>query len=147
MIAGFPGESEEDHKKLLGFVKKYKLDRVGVFTYSKEENTPAAVMKPQILKRVKEKRRKELMLAQQEVVFKKNKSLKGDILRVVIEGYLPDEGIYVGRTYRDAPDVDGCCFVESSRELVLGDFEDVKITGANGYDLMGTIVEKGGGVK
>ena len=141
LITGFPGETEEDHEALLKFVKEIKLDRVGVFTYSKEENTPAAKMKPQILKKTKEKRRKELMLAQQEVVFGKNRELEGTTQKVVIEGFLPEEGVYVGRTFRDAPDVDGCCFVQSDRELVLGDFENVKITGSNGYDLVGICIE------
>ena len=135
LITGFPGESEDDHRQLVEFLKEFKLDRVGVFTYSKEDGTPAARMKPQILKRVKETRRKELMLIQQGIVFERNRKLKGSILDVVIEGRLTDEDVYVGRTYRDAPDVDGCCFVKSDRELFLGEMVKVKILKASGYDL------------
>lgn len=135
LITGFPGETEEDHTELLEFIKEYRLDRVGVFTYSKEENTPAARFKPVVLKKIKEKRRKELMLAQQEIVFEENEKLYGKVLKAVAEGYLPEEKVYVARTYRDAPDVDGCCFVSSDRDIVLGTVTDVKINGAAGYDL------------
>lgn len=135
LITGFPGETEEDHTELLEFIKEYRLDRVGVFTYSKEENTPAARFKPAVLKKIKEKRRKELMLAQQEIVFEENEKLYGKVLKAVAEGYLPEEKVYVARTYRDAPDVDGCCFVSSDRDIVLGTVTDVKINGAVGYDL------------
>ena len=135
LITGFPGETEEDHTELLEFIKEYRLDRVGVFTYSKEENTPAARFKPVVLKKIKEKRRKELMLAQQEIVFEENEKLYGKVLNAVAEGYLPEEKVYVARTYRDAPDVDGCCFVSSDRDIVLGTVTDVKINGAAGYDL------------
>ena len=135
LITGFPGETEEDHTELLEFIKEYRLDRVGVFTYSKEENTPAARFKPVVLKKIKEKRRKELMLAQQEIVFEENEKLYGKVLKAVAEGYLPEENVYVARTYRDAPDVDGCCFVSSDRDIVLGTVTDVKINGAAGYDL------------
>jgi len=135
LITGFPGETEEDHEQLLKFIRDYKLDRVGVFTYSKEENTPAARFKPAVLKRIKEKRRKELMLAQQDIVFEANKKLSGKKMDVVIEGYMPEDRVYAARTYRDAPDIDGCCFVETDRELVLGTIMNVKINGALGYDL------------
>ena len=135
LITGFPGETEEDHEQLLKFIRDYKLDRVGVFTYSKEENTPAARFKPVVLKRIKEKRRKELMLAQQDIVFEANKKLSGKKMDVVIEGYMPEDRVYAARTYRDAPDIDGCCFVETDRELVLGTIMNVKINGALGYDL------------
>ena len=135
LITGFPGETEEDHAELLKFIKEYRLDRVGVFTYSKEENTPAARFKPVVLKKIREKRRKELMLAQQEIVFEENKKLCGKKLQAVVEGYLPEEKVYVARTYRDAPDVDGCCFVNSDRDIVSGTVTDVRINGAVGYDL------------
>jgi len=135
LITGFPGETEEDHAELLKFIKEYRLDRVGVFTYSKEENTPAARFKPVVLKKIREKRRKELMLAQQEIVFEENKKLCGKKLQAVVEGYLPEEKVYVARTYRDAPDVDGCCFVSSDRDIVSGTVTDVRINGAVGYDL------------
>lgn len=140
LITGFPGESEEDHLELMEFLKEFKLNRVGVFTYSKEEGTPAAKLKPQILKRVKEARRKELMLIQQKIVFDENERLEGHELEAIVEGKLPEENIYVGRTYRDAPDVDGCCFIESDRDLVLGEKIKVLIKKASGYDLIATEV-------
>lgn len=136
LITGFPGETEEDHQELLSFINEMKLDRVGVFTYSKEENTPAAKLKPQITKKVKEQRRKELMLAQQQIVFDKNRRLVGKKEKVLIEGRLPEEGVYLGRTYRDAPDIDGYCFVRSSRELMTGMIVTAKIERAEGYDLL-----------
>lgn len=140
LITGFPGESEKDHFELMEFLKEFKLNRVGVFTYSKEEGTPAAKLKPQILKRVKEARRKELMLTQQKIVFDENERLEGHELEAIVEGKLPEENIYVGRTYRDAPDVDGCCFIESDRDLVLGEKIKVLIKKASGYDLIATEV-------
>ncbi len=139
LITGFPAETEEEHKELLGFIKEYGLEKVGVFTYSKEEGTPAAKLKPQVLKRIKERRKKELMLEQQKVVFAQNKALKGKVMRAVVEGFLPEENVYVARTYRDAPDIDGCVFVESGKELVLGTMIDVRIKKASGYDLIGVI--------
>ncbi|MBR4343838.1 MAG: 30S ribosomal protein S12 methylthiotransferase RimO [Lachnospiraceae bacterium] len=141
LITGFPMETEEEHHELLKFIKEYKLERLGVFTYSKEEGTPAAKLRPQIRKPEKNKRRDELMTAQQKVVFAQNKALKGRVLKAVIEGMLPTEGVYIGRTMRDAPDVDGCIFIKSDRELVLGTMVDVKIKKASGYDLSGEIIE------
>ena len=140
LIAGFPGETEEDHKQLVDFLKEFKLERVGVFTYSKEEGTPAAKMKPQILKKVKEKWRKELMLTQQSIVFEANAALTGKRFKAVVEGRLEEENVYVGRTYRDAPDIDGYCFIKSERDLVLGDIIKVKIEKASGYDLIASEV-------
>lgn len=140
LIAGFPGETEEDHKQLVDFLKEFKLERVGVFTYSKEEGTPAAKMKPQILKKVKEAWRKELMLTQQGVVFEANAALTGKRFKAVVEGRLEEENVYVGRTYRDAPDIDGYCFIKSERDLVLGDIIKVKIEKASGYDLIASEV-------
>ena len=140
LIAGCPGETEEDHKQLVDFLKEFKLERVGVFTYSKEEGTPAAKMKPQILKKVKEKWRKELMLTQQSIVFEANAALTGKRFKAVVEGRLEEENVYVGRTYRDAPDIDGYCFIKSERDLVLGDIIKVKIEKASGYDLIASEV-------
>lgn len=140
LIAGFPGETEEDHKLLVDFLKEFKLERVGVFTYSKEEGTPAYKMKPQILKKTKEAWRKELMLTQQGIVFEANASLTGKRFDVIVEGRLEDENVYVGRTYRDAPDIDGYCFIKSERDLVLGDIIKVKIEKASGYDLIASEV-------
>lgn len=140
LIAGFPGETEEEHKELVEFLKKFRLEKVGVFTYSKEEGTPAAKMKPQVLKRVKEAWRKELMLTQQGIVFEENEKLVGKKFDVIIEGKLTDENVYVGRTYRDAPDIDGYCFIKSDKDLVLGDTVNVKIEKASGYDLIASEV-------
>lgn len=140
LIAGFPGETEEEHLELKEFLGKFKLERVGVFTYSKEEGTPAAKMRPQILKKVKEAWRKELMLTQQGIVFEANEKLKGKRFTVIVEGKLPQENVFVGRTYRDAPDIDGYCFVSSERELVLGEVIKVKIEKASGYDLIASEV-------
>ena len=140
LIAGFPGETEEEHKELVEFLKKFRLEKVGVFTYSKEEGTPAAKMKPQVLKRVKEAWRKELMLTQQGIVFEENEKLVGKKFAVIIEGKLTDENVYVGRTYRDAPDIDGYCFIKSDKDLVLGDTINVKIEKASGYDLIASEV-------
>lgn len=140
LIAGFPGETEEDHKQLVDFLKEFKLERVGVFTYSKEEGTPAAKMKPQILKKVKEAWRKELMLTQQGIVFEANAALTGKRFKAIVEGRLQEENVYVGRTYRDAPDIDGYCFIKSERDLVLGDIIKVKIEKASGYDLIASEV-------
>ncbi|MBR5177683.1 MAG: 30S ribosomal protein S12 methylthiotransferase RimO [Lachnospiraceae bacterium] len=140
LIAGFPGETEEEHLELKEFLGKFKLERVGVFTYSKEEGTPAAKMRPQVLKKVKEAWRKELMLTQQGIVFEANEKLKGKRFTVIVEGKLPQENVFVGRTYRDAPDIDGYCFVSSERELVLGEVIKVKIEKTSGYDLIASEV-------
>ena len=140
LIAGFPGETEKEHLELKEFLGKFKLERVGVFTYSKEEGTPAAKMRPQVLKKVKEAWRKELMLTQQGIVFEANEKLKGKKFTVIVEGKLPQENVFVGRTYRDAPDIDGYCFVSSERELVLGEVIKVKIEKASGYDLIASEV-------
>ncbi|MDO4284762.1 MAG: 30S ribosomal protein S12 methylthiotransferase RimO [Eubacteriales bacterium] len=154
LITGFPGEREKDHEILKRFVKKMKFDRLGVFTYSREEGTPAAKMKPQIPARVKKARQKELMLLQQEIAFRKAAKMKGRRLEALIEGRIVDEAlpltvaagsagekgaryVYAARTYRDAPDVDGLLFVESERELLSGDLITVKITGSREYDLLG----------
>ena len=142
LIAGFPGETEEDHRELVKFIEDYKLDRVGVFTYSREEDTPAAKMKDQIRETVKKKRRKELMLAQQKVVFEKNEALKDRVFTVMIDGKISGEDVYIGRTYMDAPDIDGSVFVESGKDLISGTLLNVRIRDYNGYDLIGTEVEE-----
>ena len=142
LIAGFPGETEEDHRELVKFIEDYKLDRVGVFTYSREEDTPAANMKDQIRETVKKKRRKELMLAQQKVVFEKNEALKDRVFTVMIDGKISGEDVYIGRTYMDAPDIDGSVFVESGKDLISGTLLNVRIRDYNGYDLIGTEVEE-----
>lgn len=141
LITGFPGETEEEHAELVKFVSDMKLDRVGVFTYSREENTPAYKMKPQIKKAIKEKRRKELMLIQQQNVFTKNEELVGNVEDIIIDGKLPEEDVYIGRTYRDAPDIDGYCFVKADREIISGSIIKCVIKAANGYDLLAEEVE------
>lgn len=137
LISGFPGETDEDHLETLDFIKSMKLDRVGVFTYSKEENTPAYRMKNQIKAAVKKKRRQELMLAQQECVFEKNEALIGKRLDVIIDGRIPEDNVYIGRSYMDAPGVDGYIFIEAERELISGSIINVIITDARQYDLIG----------
>lgn len=136
-ITGFPGETAEHFENLHAFVKEAEFDRLGVFTYSKEENTPAAKMKEQIPARLKKQRQKTIMLTQQKITFAKNESLVGKTFTVMIDAYLPQDGVYVGRTYRDTPDVDGYVFVESRRELLSGDMIPVKIKAVNQYDLIG----------
>jgi ribosomal protein S12 methylthiotransferase len=136
-ISGFPGESEEDHQTLLDFVSDMQFDRVGVFPYSKEEGTPAAKMKGQVPKRLKEKRRKEIMLLQQEIAFAKAQEMEGRKLSVMIEGKAVDQDVYVTRTYRDAPEVDGYLFLQTDETYMTGDFVEVVVTGANTYDLIG----------
>ena len=114
-----------------------KFDRLGVFTYSREDGTPAAKMKPQVPARVKKARQKEIMLVQQDIAFKKAARMKGKTLTVMIEGRIADQdGVYTARSYRDAPGVDGLVFVESERTFLSGDFVRVKVTGASGYDLI-----------
>lgn len=139
LITGFPGETEEDHRELLSFVRRMKFDRLGVFTYSKEEGTPAAAMKNQVHPSTKKRRQKELMLLQQQIAFDAAEKMKDKVLDVIIEGIIADEDVYVGRTYKDIPGVDSNIFVETKRELMTGDFIKAKVTGADGYDLIGEI--------
>ena len=141
LIAGFPGETEKDHKTLMSFVRRMKFERLGVFAYSREEGTPAAKMAGQIPAPVKRKRRKELMLLQQEIAFKKARRMKGRTVEAIIEGRIVGEDVYTARTYMDAPGVDGTLFIETRRELMSGDFVTVKITGSDQYDLVGVIAD------
>ena len=141
LITGFPGETEKDHKTLLSFVRRMKFDRLGVFAYSREEGTPAAKMSPQVPAPVKKKRRKELMLLQQDIAFKKARRMKGKTVEAIVEGKIVGEDVYTARTYMDAPGVDGTVFIETVRELMTGDFVKVKITGSDQYDLVGVIAE------
>jgi ribosomal protein S12 methylthiotransferase len=139
LITGFPGENEEDHEELMGFVDEMEFDRLGVFTYSPEEGTPAAEMADQIPEEVKQDRRSEIMELQQEIAFEKAQTMVGRKLLVLIEGKVADEDAYVGRSYRDAPGVDGYVFVNTDVQLNTGDFVPVKITGSYEYDLIGEI--------
>lgn len=141
LISGFPGETQELHDGLVDFVDECELDRLGVFTYSPEEGTPAAGYEDQVDGELAAKWRDEIMELQQEISYEKNQELIGSIQRVLIEGYLVEDDVYVGRTYRDAPGVDGIVFVSAPYELMSGSFVDVKITEANEYDLTGVIVE------
>ena len=141
LIAGFPGETEKDHKTLVSFVRKMKFERLGVFAYSREEGTPAARMLSQIPAPVKRKRRKELMLLQQEIAFRKARRMKGKTVEAIIEGRIVGEDVYTARTYMDAPGVDGTLFIETRRELMSGDFVRVKITGSDQYDLVGVLAD------
>ena len=142
LISGFPGETEEDHKEVMDFVEDTKFDRLGVFTYSQEEGTPAATMDDQVDEDVKVQRRNEIMELQQEIVFEKNETLVGQEFEVIIEGKIPMENAYIGRTYMDAPGVDSNIFVVTDEELMSGDFVKVSVTGANEYDLIGDLTER-----
>ena len=142
LITGFPGETEEEHKELLAFVERMRFDRLGVFTYSKEENTPAAKMKGQVTAKEKKRRQKELMRLQQRIAFETAAKRVGKRFTVLIEGKLPGENVYLSRTYMDAPNIDGYLFVESEEHYESGEFVKVKVTGAKGYDLTGINTEK-----
>ena len=137
LITGFPGETEEEFKNM---VDSMEFDRLGVFPYSAEEGTKAAEMDGQITEEVKESRRDEIMALQQEISADKAASRIDDEMSVLIEGYLYEDDIYIGRTYMDAPKVDGNVFVRAEEELISGDIVPVRITGANEYDLMGDVI-------
>ena len=141
LISGFPGETEEDHEELMRFVDDCEFDRLGVFAYSAEEDTPAAAMPDQIPEEVKEDRRAEIMELQQEIAFEKAEGMTGRELTVMIEGKAADENVYVGRTYMDAPGVDGYLFLNTDETLMSGDFARVRVTGAAEYDLIGELIE------
>ena len=140
LITGFPGETQEQHEELMRFVNEMEFDRLGVFTYSPEENTPAATMNNQVEEEVKENRQAEIMELQQEIVMDINDEMIGRELLVMVEGKVADENVFVGRTYRDAPNVDGFIFINADQELVSGDFVRVKVTGAQDYDLIGEMI-------
>ncbi len=137
LITGFPGESAKDFAVLKDFVKEMRFDRLGVFPYSAEEGTPAARMKKQIPSFIKNRRRNIIMKMQQQIAFEKAEEMIGRKLEVLIEGKLPEDGVFIGRTYKDAPNVDGMIFVNSDRELVTGDVVTVGITDFHEYDLIG----------
>ena len=140
LICGFPGETQEMHEELMQFVNDMEFDRLGAFTYSAEEGTPAAEMPDQIDEEVKKDWQADVMELQEEVIFDKNDSMKGTELYAFIEGKVADENAYVGRTYRDAPNVDGYIFVNTEEELMTGDIAKVKVTGAYEYDLIGELL-------
>nr|WP_294679318.1 30S ribosomal protein S12 methylthiotransferase RimO [uncultured Blautia sp.] len=142
LITGFPGETQEDHEELMSFVDEMEFDRLGVFTYSPEEDTPAAIMTDQIPEELKEERRDELMELQQEISYDRGQDRIGQELLVMIEGKVADESAYIGRTYGDAPKVDGYIFVQTGELLMTGDFARVRVTGALEYDLIGVLSDE-----
>lgn len=140
LISGFPGETEAQHKELVEFVKEMKFDRLGVFPYSAEEDTPASDFPDQLPQEVKEARRDEIMMEQQKIAFEAAEEMLYKKVQVLIEGKLPEDNVYIGRTYRDAPNVDGYIFVNCKHELVSGEMIMVQVTDAKGYDLIGEAV-------
>ncbi len=139
LISGFPGETQEDFEELYRFVNAMEFDRLGVFAYSMEEDTPAALLPDQVPQEIKEARRDELMELQQEIAFEKSEAMVGRIVEVMIEGRVAEEDAYVGRTYMDSPNVDGLIFVHTSQELLSGDFLNVRVIKALEYDLIGEV--------
>jgi ribosomal protein S12 methylthiotransferase len=139
LISGFPGETEEDHEELMEFVDEMEFERLGVFAYSAEEDTPAAEFPDQVPEEVKEERRDAIMELQQEISYDHSQSMIGRTLEVMIQGKVADENAYVGRTYMDGPGVDGMIFVQTGEELMSGDFAVVRVTGAMEYDLIGEL--------
>ena len=142
LITGFPGETQEDHEELMEFIDTMEFDRLGVFTYSPEEDTPAAIMPDQIDEEVKLDRQAELMELQQDISLAKGTDTIGSVVEVMIEGKVADENAYVARTYGDAPNVDGYIFVNTGTELMSGDFARVHVTGALEYDLIGELEDE-----
>lgn len=140
LITGFPGETQEQHEEVMEFIDTLEFDRLGAFTYSPEEDTPAATFEDQIDEEVKEDRQADIMELQQEIAFDKAEDMIGREVLVMIEGKVADENAYVGRTYRDAPNVDGLIFINTNVELISGDFAKVKVTGALDYDLIGELM-------
>lgn len=142
LISGFPGETEEQHAELVDFVRNMKFDRLGIFPYSQEEGTPAAKLPQQLPDEVKEERRDEIMALQQEISAEISASFVGRTLRVLVEGRMPEDDVYVGRSYRDAPDVDGYVFFTADRDIMSGEFVEVSITGSSEYDLTGEMIDE-----
>ena len=140
LITGFPTETEEEFEELCDFVKEIRFDRLGVFTYSKEENTPAASFRPQIKESIKKQRQKAIMKIQKDISLERNASFVSKEFDVIIEGYNSEEGFYSARMYADAPDIDGCVFIESDENYLSGTFLKVRITDYSEYDLIGEIV-------
>ena len=141
LICGFPGETQEIHEELMQFINDMEFDRLGAFTYSPEEGTPAAAFEDQVDEELKKDWQADVMELQEEVIFDKNEEMKGRELYVFIEGQVEDDNAYVGRTYRDAPDIDGYIFINTDETLMTGDIVKVKVTGAYEYDLIGEICQ------
>ena len=142
LITGFPGETDEEHEELMDFTAQMEFDRLGVFTYSQEEDTPAASMPEQIAEEVTEERCKQIMELQQEIAFDAALSMEGKVVEAMVEGKVADEDAYVARTYKDAPNVDGFLFINTTRQLMSGDFVKCRITGAYEYDLIGELEDE-----
>ena len=142
LISGFPGETEEDHEELMEFVDEMEFERLGVFAYSAEEDTPAAEFPDQVPQEIKEDRRDAIMELQQEISIDLSQSMVGRTLEVMIEGKVADENAYVARTYMDGPGVDGMIFVQTGEELMSGDFAKIRVTGAMEYDLIGELEDE-----
>ena len=141
LITGFPTETDEEAEELCDFITKNKFDRLGVFTYSKEEGTLAASFKPQIKESIKKQRQKKLMEIQREISIKRNLSFVSKKFTAIIDGYNPEEGFYIARLYLDAPDIDGNVFIEAEEDYLSGTFVKVKITDCSEYDLFGEIIK------
>lgn len=139
---GLSGETQEDFEETYRFVNEMEFDRLGIFTYSAEEGTPAYDFSPQIPEDVKKSRQEELYELQQAIAYEAAEAMKDTRLTVMVDGYLPEEDVYVARSYKDAPDIDGLVFVYSDRELVTGDMIDVRITDAREYDLEGVLIDE-----
>lgn len=142
LITGFPGETKEQHEELLEFINRLEFDRLGVFTYSPEEDTSAALMPGQIPQEIKEERQAEIMELQQEISLDRGDARIGQEMEIMIEGKVADENAYVGRTYADAPNIDGYIFVNTDTSLMSGDFVKVRVTGALEYDLIGVLADE-----
>lgn len=142
LIAGFPGETQGNHEEMMAFIDEMEFERLGVFAYSQEEDTPAAIMPDQVDEEMKLTWRDELMELQQEISFDKSDAMVGRVVEAIVEGKVADESVYVGRTYMDAPGVDGYVFIYTSEELMSGQFVDVRITGASEYDLIGELTDE-----
>jgi len=140
IITGFPGESEKEFSELVDFVSELKFEKLGVFTYSQEEGTPAAVMENQIDEEVKEERKDYIMELQKNISAEKCAKMLGKTIRVIVDGRIPEEGVYCGRSQSDAPDIDGIVFFKSDYEIMSGDFADVRIDETSDYDLIGEAV-------
>jgi len=141
-IVGFPGETEEDYDVLKSFLEEQRLERVGVFTYSIEEGTKAAEMPGHIDADIMEARRDGLMASQQQISMDKNEAMVGKVIQCMVEGYMPEEEVYMGRTYKDAPGVDGAIFITSPFELLAGEFVQVQVMDYNEYDLIGEVYDE-----
>ena len=141
LIAGFPGETLQDHEEVMEFIDEVEFDRLGVFTYSREEDTPAATMPDQLEQETMDAWRDELMALQQEISIDRSAKMIGKTLDIMVEGYIAEDDTYVGRSYKDAPNVDGMVFFNCERQLMSGDFVTVKVTGSTEYDLIGVMEE------